>query len=129
MTFFLFFYEVFDNFFFFFHVYKMSKNLSAKYYQENKERLQKKSREKYQSLSKEEKKKADNMVVNVTKISHKLKKKKLVKYRKNYYRIFLLKYKNFLKHVAREFYILKYKKLFKSGFFLLFECRKLLPEM
>ena len=33
----------------------MSKNLLAKYYQENKERLQKKSRERYQNLSKEEK--------------------------------------------------------------------------
>ena len=35
----------------------MSKNLSVKYYQENKERLQKKACEKYQSLSKEEKEK------------------------------------------------------------------------
>ena len=33
----------------------MSKNLSAKYHQENKERLQEKAREKYQNLSKEEK--------------------------------------------------------------------------
>ena len=33
----------------------MSKNLSAKYYQENKERLQEKARERYQNLSKEEK--------------------------------------------------------------------------
>ena len=31
----------------------MYKNLSAKYYQENKERLQKKARERYQNLSKE----------------------------------------------------------------------------
>ena len=44
----------------------MSKNLSAKYFQENKER--------YQSLSKEEKEKSDNMVVNVTKTSQKVKK-------------------------------------------------------
>ena len=35
----------------------MSKNLSAKYYQENKERLEKKARERYQNLSKEEKEK------------------------------------------------------------------------
>ena len=49
----------------------MSKNLSAKYYQESKERLQKKARKRYQSLSKEEKeKKNDNMVVKITKISH-----------------------------------------------------------
>ena len=33
----------------------MSKNLSAKYYQENKERLQKKLLKDYQNLSKEEK--------------------------------------------------------------------------
>ena len=32
----------------------MSKNLSAKYDQDNKEKLQKKAREKYQSLSKGE---------------------------------------------------------------------------
>ena len=32
----------------------MSKTLSAKYYHENKERLQKKARERYQNLSKEE---------------------------------------------------------------------------
>ena len=35
----------------------MSKNSLAKYYQNNKERLQKKTRERYQSLSKEEKEK------------------------------------------------------------------------
>ena len=35
----------------------MCKNSSAKYYRNNKERLQKKAREKYQSLSKEEKEK------------------------------------------------------------------------
>ena len=33
----------------------MYENLSAKYYQENKERLQKKARERYQNLSKEKK--------------------------------------------------------------------------
>ena len=36
----------------------MSKNSSTKYYQDNKERLQKKDRERYQSLSKEGKEKA-----------------------------------------------------------------------
>ena len=35
----------------------MPKNLSAKYYQENKERLQKTTRETYRNLSKEEKEK------------------------------------------------------------------------
>ena len=53
--FFIFFY--FSFIYFFFIYMKMSKNLLAKYYQENKERLQKKSRERYQNLSKEEKEK------------------------------------------------------------------------
>ena len=35
----------------------MSKNLSAKYYQENKERLQKEGREKYRNIYKEKKEK------------------------------------------------------------------------
>ena len=43
---------------------KISKNLSAKYFQQNKERLQKKAREKYQSISKEGKeKKRQNKLV------------------------------------------------------------------
>ena len=46
----------------------MSETLSAKHYQENKERLREKTLERYQNLSKEEKKRK-NMVVNVTKIS------------------------------------------------------------
>ena len=44
-----------------------------KYYQENKERLLKKARERYQILSKEEKGKSVNMVVNI-KVSQKMKK-------------------------------------------------------
>ena len=50
---------------------KTSKNLPAKYYQQNKERLQKKARERYQNLSKEQKEKRDNMVANVTNIYQK----------------------------------------------------------
>ena len=46
---------------------KISKGSLAKYYQNNREKLQKKAREKYQSLSKEEKEKSNNMVVNDTK--------------------------------------------------------------
>ena len=42
---------------------KMNKNLSAKYYQENIERLQKQPRERHQNLSNEEKRKSDYMVV------------------------------------------------------------------
>ena len=59
----------------------MSENLSAKYYQENKERLQKKACERYQSLSKEEKeKKSDNMAVNLAENEV----NKLVEHRKKY---------------------------------------------
>ena len=47
--------------FFSFIYIKISKNLLAKYYQENKERLQKKARERNHNLSKEEKEKASAM--------------------------------------------------------------------
>ena len=49
------FFRIFYKFIFIY--VKMSKTLSAKYYQENKERLQKKAREVYQNLSKDEKEK------------------------------------------------------------------------
>ena len=79
--------SIFYNFFlyFFFHifVYIYKNVLSAKYYQENKEKLQKKLM-KYQNLSNKEKEKNDNMVVNITKIFQKM-KKKLIEYR--YYRM------------------------------------------
>ena len=41
----------------------MSKGSSAKYYQNDKERTQRKAHERYQILSKEEKEKKDNMVI------------------------------------------------------------------
>ena len=56
----------------------MFKYLSVKHYQENKERLQKKARERYQNLSIEEKEKSDNMIVNITKISQTIKKVNLL---------------------------------------------------
>ena len=59
----------------------LSQNLSAICYQENKERLQKRALERYQNLLKEEK--SDNMVMNVTKISQKMKKKSLLSIEKN----------------------------------------------
>ena len=49
------FFRIFYKFIFIY--VKMSKTLSAKYYQENKEKLQKKAREVYQNLSKDEKEK------------------------------------------------------------------------
>ena len=56
----------------------MSKDSSAKYYEDNKERLQKKARERYQSFSKEEKEKSDDMVMSYTKIYLKKKNKSLL---------------------------------------------------
>ena len=56
----------------------MSKNLSAKYCQENKEKKKKTAREIYQNLFKEEKEKSINMVVNITKTSKKMENKSLL---------------------------------------------------
>ena len=56
----------------------MTKNSSAKYYQNNKERLQKKSHERYQSCPKEEKEKSNDMIVNDTKSCQKIKSKSLL---------------------------------------------------
>ena len=53
---------------------KMFRNLSAKYYQENKEILQKKLLKDIKIFLRKKKKKSNNMVVNVTKISQKIKK-------------------------------------------------------
>ena len=66
---------------------KISKNLSAKCYQENKERLQKKARERYQNLSKEEKEKKQQYGRERYKNFSEDEKNKLVEYRKKYYRI------------------------------------------
>ena len=56
----------------------MSKNLSARYYQENKERLRKKVMKDIKIFSKKKKKKSGNVVMNVTKISQKMKSKRLL---------------------------------------------------
>ena len=61
----------------------MPKNLSARYYQENIERLQKKACVTYQNLSKEERENSSNMSVNVTKKSQKMKNKSLLSIEKN----------------------------------------------
>ena len=69
----------------FFHIYKKSKNLSVKYYQENKERLQEKVRERYQNLFKEEKEKKQQYGRESYKNFSEDEKNKLVEYRKKYY--------------------------------------------
>ena len=58
----------------------MSKNVSDKNYQENKDRLQKKL---MKDLSNEEKEKSDNIVVNNKKIYQKMKNKSLLSIEKN----------------------------------------------
>ena len=55
----------------------MSKNLSAKYYQENKEKTRKKLVKDIKIFLKK-KKKSDKMVMNITKISQKMKIKSLL---------------------------------------------------
>ena len=71
--------SIFYNYFLYFFSSIYKNVLSAKYYQENKEKLQKKLM-KYQNLSNKGKEKNDNMVVNITKIFQKM-KKKLIEYR------------------------------------------------
>ena len=56
----------------------MSKSLSANYYQENKERLQKKIKKEVKTFLKNKKKKSNNIVVSYIKISQKMKNKSLL---------------------------------------------------
>ena len=65
----------------------MSKHLSAKYYQENKERLQKKACQRYQNLSKKEKEKKRQYGRECYKNLSGDEKQKLGEYRKKYYRM------------------------------------------
>ena len=72
------------NFFVFFFTYiNMFKDSSAEYYQNNKERLQKKARERYQSLSKEEKEKKWQYGRELWKIRPEDEKKSLLSVEKN----------------------------------------------
>ena len=66
---------------------KITKNLSAKYYQENKKKLQKIARERYQNLSKEQKEKKQQNGCESYKNLSEVEKQKLVEYRKKYYRM------------------------------------------
>ena len=61
----------------------MSKDLSAKYYENNKERIQKKLVKDMKVFLKMIKKKSNNMVVNDTKIYLNMKKKSLLSIIKN----------------------------------------------
>ena len=61
----------------------MSKTLLAKYYQENKDRLQKKLVKDIKIFLKKKKKKSYNMVMNVKKVSQKIKNKIFLSIEKN----------------------------------------------
>ena len=61
----------------------MSTTLSTKYYQENKDRLQKKLMKDIKIFLKKKKKKSYNMVMNVKKISQKIKNKIFLSIEKN----------------------------------------------
>ena len=61
----------------------MSTTLSTKYYQENKDRLQKKLVKDTKIFLKKKKKKSYNMVMNVKKISQKIKNKIFLSVEKN----------------------------------------------
>ena len=60
----------------------MSENLSAKYYQENKERLQKKLVKDIKIFLKEKNKKSNNIVVSDTKMYQKMKNESLLSIQK-----------------------------------------------
>ena len=64
----------------------MSENLSAKYYQGNKERLQKKACGRYQNLSEEEKRKKPQYGRELCKNLSEDEKKKVAEYRKKSYK-------------------------------------------
>ena len=76
---------------------KMSKDSLAKYYQDNKERLQKKACERCQSLSKEEKEKKQQYGHEWYKNLLVAEKQKLVGYRKKYYKMRKMPYYNYKK--------------------------------
>ena len=76
----------------------MSKDSSAKCYQNNKERLQKKKLVKtIKVFLKKEKKKSVNMVVNETKIYQKMKNKSLLSIKKNIIKLAKMPYHNYKK--------------------------------
>ena len=81
---------------------KKSKSLSAKYYQENNESLQKRLVKDIKICLKKKRKKNQNIVMNVTKISQKM-KKKLIEYSKKYYRM----RKKYFAKIIRNYHLLK----------------------
>ena len=76
------------SFYNFFFIYmKISSDSSAEYYQENKERVQRKVCDRYQSLSKEDKEKLQQYICERYKNLSVDEKNWLAKYRKKYYKM------------------------------------------
>ena len=91
----------------------MSKDASAKYYQNNKERLQKKARERYQSLSKELKDKKQQYGREIYNNLPKNEKQKLIECKKNIIKWkFIISFGKFGKKILE-----KYKKFFRVNLF------------
>ena len=84
------------NFFIYFLTYmKMSKDSSAKYYEDNKEKLQKKALERYQSLSKEEKEKKTIWLWTIQSTYQKIKNKEKLQNQETQFTIPTIGYKKF----------------------------------
>ena len=82
---------------FFLTYLKISKGFSAKYSQNNKERLQRKYHEKYRSLSKEVKEKKQQYACEQYKNRPENEKQKVVEYRKQCYKMEKTSYYNYKK--------------------------------
>ena len=77
--------NIFFDIYIYIYIYiKISKNLSAKYYQENKKRLQKKACERYQNRYNEKKEEKQQYGRERYKILSEDEKQKLIAYRKNF---------------------------------------------
>lgn len=85
----------------------MSKDLPARYYQKNKERIEKKSQERIKIFLQKEKTENKNMVVNNVKISHKPKNKD---------KLILQKYIMKCKIIKRLMFYNNTKKTYKKNF-------------
>ena len=85
----------------------MSKDLPARYYQKNKERIEKKSQERIKIFLQKEKTENKNMVVNNIKISHKPKNKD---------KLILQKYIMKCKVIKRLMFYNNTKKTYKKNF-------------
>ena len=103
----------------------MPKSLTARYYQENKERLLKNLVKDIKFFLKK-KKKSNNLVMEVTKISQKIKNKSLLSIGKNimeWERMLYYNYRKvFLKVFLKKYFFRKYRKVFLKKNFHLWFC-------